>query len=85
MYVCFPLVLKASLHSVYQELGDGQVLETMEKHLHRYSTHYTKQTWDDPSTICPAPDIVLFQQAMEHATRLCRAMVRLDLAKLLMT
>ena len=70
---------------MYQELGDGQVLETMENHLHRYSTQYAKQTLDDSSTICPAPDIVLFQQAMEHATRLCRAMVKINVPKLSMT
>ena len=59
--------------SVYQELGDGQVLETMEKHLHRYSVHCARQNQD---VIRPAPDLILFQRAMEHVVRLCRVMVR---------
>lgn len=58
--------------SVYQELGDGQVLEMMEKHVSHYSVHCARQTQD---SISPVSDLILFQRAMEHAARLCRIMV----------
>jgi hypothetical protein len=61
--------------SVYQELGEGQVLEAMEKHAQRYSAHCGRRSQDSASVVSPVPDLVVFQQAMEHATRLCRAMV----------
>lgn len=63
-------------HSVvYQELGDGQVLEAVEKHIERYASHCARETRETSSSLTPLPDLILFQQAMEHATRLCRAMV----------
>ena len=62
-------------YSVYQELGDGQVMEAMEKHVHRYSEHCARH---NHNVISPAPDLILFQRATEHVTRLCRAMVRMD-------
>ena len=65
---------------VYQELGDGQVLEAMEKHLHHYFTHCAIENEDDPSSSqdrsSPALDLVLFRSAVEHAARLCRVLVR---------
>jgi hypothetical protein len=60
---------------VYQELGDGQVLGEIENHIHRYAAHCAKEHQDNPASLVPPPDLVLFQQAMEHATRLCRAMI----------
>ena len=47
----------------------------MEKHLHRYSAHCARRNQD---VICPAPDLILSQRAMEHAVRLSRVMVMLQ-------
>ena len=60
---------------VYRELGDGQVLGAIENHIKRYAAHSAKEHQDNPASLVPPPDFILFQQAMEHATRLSRAMV----------
>ena len=59
--------------SVYQELGDGQVLEAMEQHIQRFSCHSARER--PSSAINLATELVFFQQAMEHSTRLCRTLV----------
>ena len=65
----------------YSELGDGQVMEILAKHLTGSSCSDSGTTTQQgegstESALYRSRDLVLFKGAIEHAARLCRAMVR---------
>ncbi len=55
--------------SAYNELGDGQVMEALNHHLK--AQHFQKE--DNG-----LQGVILFRDAIEHATRLCRLMVSIS-------
>ena len=59
---------------LYRELGDGEITETLSRHLKNYQEHMTRGQRQVP--LPPSVNIVLFRSAIEHITRLCRVMVR---------
>lgn len=65
----------AQVSSGYSELGDGQVMEVLSKHLRRF--HSFPVDGEPSSSSSPAcSDIVLYREAIEHCARLYRVMVR---------
>ena len=67
----------------YSELGDGQVMEILAKHLTGCSndsvnTAQQQQEGNADSALHRSRDLVLFKGAIEHAARLCRVMVNKD-------
>ena len=65
----------------YSELGDGQVMEILAKHLTGCSssdstTTQQRREGNAESALYRGRDLVLFKGAIEHAARLCRVMVR---------
>ena len=59
--------------SSYSELGDGQVMEILAKHLAVYCGNDREKNAE--SGVGHKMDLVLFKGAIEHAARLCRSMV----------
>lgn len=57
----------------YSELGDGQVMEILAKHLTGCGDEW--QRTDVNNFTSQTMDLVLFKGAIEHAARLCRSMV----------
>ena len=57
----------------YLELGDGQVMETLQKHL-KLKTQEERDGGGRRKRTA-GTNVVLFKGAIEHATRLCRVMV----------
>lgn len=65
----------------YSELGDGQVMEILEKHLKSYNDNSNCEGQElggrtAESAQSQKMDLVLFKGSIEHAARLCRSMVR---------
>ena len=68
----------------YSELGDGQVMEILAKHLTTTSgstmctttQQHREGEGDADLALYRNRDLVLFKGAIEHAARLCRVMVR---------
>ena len=65
----------------YSELGDGQVMEILAKHLTGCSssdgtTTQQQREGNAELALYRSRDLVLFKGAIEHAARLCRVMVR---------
>ena len=54
------------LDDFYRELGDGQVMDYLNKAIIQYNIDHSKSL-----------DLILFRRAIEHVTRLCRVMVSL--------
>ena len=52
------------LDDFYRELGDGQVMDYLNKAITHYNIDHSKSL-----------DLILFRRAIEHVTRLCRVMV----------
>ena len=50
--------------TAYTELGDGQLMEILNQHLHQSSDAFAS-----------LGELVLFKGAIEHSTRICRALV----------
>ena len=63
--------------SSYSELGDGQVMEVLERQLSSYDEERQQSGRNAESTLNPRMDLVLFKGAIEHAARLCRSMVKM--------
>lgn len=59
----------------YSELGDGQVMEILTKHLAGYSAMQQQIEESSEPVFSQNLDLVLFKGAIEHASRLCRILV----------
>ena len=59
--------------SVYRELGDGEITDTLGRHLKYYQEYMARGQRHAP--LPPSVDTVLFRSAIEHITRLCRVLV----------
>ena len=60
--------------ATYLELGDGQVMETLQKHLTQWKSQKERDGGGRREETA-GTNVVLFRGAIEHATRLCRVMV----------
>lgn len=60
--------------ATYLELGDGQVMETLQKHLTQWKSQKERDGGGRREETA-GTNVVLFRGAIEHVTRLCRVMV----------
>ena len=60
--------------ATYLELGDGQVMETLQKHLTQWKSQKERDGGGGREETT-GTNVVLFRGAIEHVTRLCRVMV----------
>ena len=69
---CYILTTSTPHSGTYSELGDGQVMEILQKHLTQWKSQEEREGGGKA-----AASLVLFRGAIEHATRLSRVMVRI--------
>ena len=66
-----PTLTTSTPHSgTYSELGDGQLMEILQKHLTEWKSPEEREGGGRT-----AANLILFRGAIEHATRLIRVMV----------
>ena len=64
--------------SGYTELGDGQVMEVLSKHLEQFQSSCNHDIETDSPGQQSGSKIILYREAIEHCTRLYRVMVNVN-------
>lgn len=67
---CHTLTTSTPHGSTYSELGDGQLMEILQKHLTEWKSQEEREEGGRT-----AANLILFKGAIEHATRLIRVVV----------